>query len=288
MKRTIENRLLCILATALVLCVACASSARERPGATSIDKPANKNGSEPPRSTKPNPGRVIHVLVALCDNQYQGIVPVPARIGNGDDPDNNLYWGAGFGVRTFFSKSPDWSLASKLRNPQPRILERCVFRHKTGKVFLVADAYQGREIKQCTSDFFDFAAGKRVEAIQSGDTEISAGAGSDLIAYVGHDGLMDFQLSQYPDGPKDNKREVVILACASKQYFADPLRRTGARPLLWTTGLMAPEAYVLKAAVDGWVNNEDGASVRARAAKAYNAYQNCGLSGATRLFASGW
>jgi hypothetical protein len=95
-------------------------------------------------------------------------------------------------------------------------------------------------------------------------------------------------LSQYPDGPSENKREVIILACASKQYFGEPLMRTGARPLLWTTGLMAPEAYVLKAAVDGWVNREDGASVRSRAAKAYNAYQNCGLTGATRLFATGW
>ncbi|HST23582.1 MAG TPA: hypothetical protein VLR90_20895, partial [Blastocatellia bacterium] len=39
-----------------------------------------------------NSRRVIHVLVALCDNEHQGIVPVPAKIGNGDDPQNNLYW----------------------------------------------------------------------------------------------------------------------------------------------------------------------------------------------------
>ena len=31
-----------------------------------------------------NPGRVIHVLVALCDNENQGIVPVPASLGNGE------------------------------------------------------------------------------------------------------------------------------------------------------------------------------------------------------------
>src|SRR5213596_1995295 len=37
--------------------------------------------------------RVAHVLVALADNKYQGIVPVPAAIGNGDDPVRNLYWG---------------------------------------------------------------------------------------------------------------------------------------------------------------------------------------------------
>jgi hypothetical protein len=46
--------------------------------------------------------KIIHVFVALCDNDSQGIVPVPKKIGNGNDPDNNLYWGCGYGVRTFF------------------------------------------------------------------------------------------------------------------------------------------------------------------------------------------
>src|SRR3712207_6590162 len=51
-----------------------------------------------------NPGKVIHVLVALCDNENQGIVPVPAFLGNGEDAPRNLYWGAAFGIKTFFSK----------------------------------------------------------------------------------------------------------------------------------------------------------------------------------------
>src|SRR6476661_8623706 len=53
--------------------------------------------------------KVIHVLVALCDNINQGIVPVSARLGNGQDPTTNLYWGAAFGVKTFFSKSQQWT-----------------------------------------------------------------------------------------------------------------------------------------------------------------------------------
>ena len=35
--------------------------------------------------------KIIHVFVALCDNKYQGIVPVPKAIGNGQYPANNLY-----------------------------------------------------------------------------------------------------------------------------------------------------------------------------------------------------
>ena len=52
--------------------------------------------------------RTVHVFVALCDNANQGIVPVPATLGNGQDPQRNLYWGAMFGVKTFFGKSADW------------------------------------------------------------------------------------------------------------------------------------------------------------------------------------
>ena len=49
--------------------------------------------------------RVVHVFVALTDNEHQGIVPAPPVLGNGDDPARNPYRGAAFGVRTFFKES---------------------------------------------------------------------------------------------------------------------------------------------------------------------------------------
>jgi hypothetical protein len=51
---------------------------------------------------------------------------------------------------------------------------------------------------------------------------------------------------------------------------------------------MAPEAYVLSAAVDGWMSKESGEQVRTRAATAYHQYQHCGVKAAMRLFATGW
>src|SRR5204862_4069337 len=47
---------------------------------------------------------VVHVVVALCDNAHQGIVPVPKRLGDGRDPASNLYWGARYGVRSYLSR----------------------------------------------------------------------------------------------------------------------------------------------------------------------------------------
>ncbi len=279
-----------LLMTALVACQRVTNQSL-----SAESKPRTAESASVNQPAKENSGKLIHVLVALCDNQFQGIVPVPPKIGNGDDPANNLYWGAAFGVKTFFKRASGWKLLASTPTPPNstgEILERLVFKHQTKNVFLVADAYRGREIKLCTKDFFDFAAGRGTQTIKvkaaDGEMDLHIGSSADLIAYVGHDGLMDFSLDAFPQKTDGHKRDAVMLACISKRYFADPLRATGANPLLWTTGLMAPESYVLKAAIDGWILSETGEQIRKRAATAYNQYQRCGTNAAMRLFATGW
>lgn len=56
--------------------------------------------------------RVVHVFVALADNQHEGIVPVTAALANGSDPARNLYRGAAFGIKSYFKASHDWGLLS--------------------------------------------------------------------------------------------------------------------------------------------------------------------------------
>jgi hypothetical protein len=239
--------------------------------------------------TKP---RVVHVFVALADNQHQGIVPVPAALGNGDDAARNLYWGAAFGIRTFFKKAPEWKEILVLREPKSYILERSVFQDRTGGVLLVADAYRGSEIKRALTDFFHAAAGiHEKDPITGGvvaGVVFQVPTEADLVVYVGHDGLMDFPLALDFAGNSGSGRSAIILACASKSFFRDLLRSSGATPLLWTTGLMAPEAYSLKAALDGWILQESNEQIRKRAAGAYAQYQKCSSAAATRLFSSEW
>jgi len=91
-----------------------------------------------------DPPRIVHVFVALADNQHQGIIPVPAKLGNGDDPNHNLYWGAAYGIKTFFARSAEWQLLAPSRKPKAEVLERCVFKHRTLNVYLVADALSGK------------------------------------------------------------------------------------------------------------------------------------------------
>jgi hypothetical protein len=244
-----------------------------------------KNGKPAEQSSV----RTIHVFVPLCDNKHQGIMPVPAALGNGQDPRGNLYWGAMYGLKTYFSKSDEWELISTVKPPKGPVLERCVFKHRTADVYLVADAYDGREIKHTVVDFLTAAAGGNKDTVSvehnSKKRVLRTGGGAHLVAYVGHNGLMDFALETYPKAKDDVRRDAIVLGCKSKPYFGKPLHDAGANALLLTTGLMAPEAYALKSAIDGWIAGESAQEIRLRAAKAYDEYQDCGLAAATRLFA---
>lgn len=256
---------------------------------------AISNSSVKPENTPPteiakieNIGKVVHVLVALCDNENQGIVPVPAFLGNGADPTKNLYWGAAFGVKTFFSKSANWQKLAVIPNPKENVLERIVFKHKTQNVFLVADAYRGSKMQATIDDFFAATAGAKLENVVVDNITLQILGSANIVAFVGHNGLMDFELKNQPTKKDDENREAIILACASRNYFAAPLKKTSAKPLLWTSNLMAPEAYILHDALEGWVKGETDEQVRNRAATAYSKYQKISLKSARNLLVTGW
>ncbi len=233
--------------------------------------------------------RTIHVFVALCDNEFQGIVPVPEKIGNGKDPKLNLYWGAGYGVKSFFKlKTKEWRLVKQLASTNPIILDRLLFKHATKDVYLLADAYDGEKIKTCVEDFLKASNTQNGFKITANNLELNFGGDADLMAYVGHDGLMDFDVNITYKEINKKKRDIIVLACFSRDYFTPEIRKAHANPILWTTHLMAPEAYTLKAAIDGWINNENGKQIDERAAQAYNKYQKCGIRGARNLFTTGY
>lgn len=232
--------------------------------------------------------KTIHVFVALCDNKYQGIVPVPKAIGNGQDPANNLYWGCGYGIKTYFKNSAQWKLVKTLKPGHP-ILERCVFQSKTNKNnYLVADAYDGAYIKQCTVDFLRATSGNEKDTLKVDGKTIGTNGNARLTAYIGHNGLMDFDIGLDFTQADSQNRKAIMLACKSKPYFTGFIKQAGATPLVWTTGLMAPEAYTLHDAVNAWLAGETNASVRLKAAAAYHKYQKCGEKAARNLLVTGF
>jgi len=233
--------------------------------------------------------KTIHIFVALCDNINQGIDPVPEKLGNGQDPKNNLYWGAMYGIKSYFKyRTEEWKLISSPKSENSCVLERLLFKHKTKDVYILAEAYNGLNIKNCTEDFLKSSNGQHHISIIDGESTLQFGGKSDLVSYVGHDGLMDFEIKLNYNPVSTTKRDVIILACYSKNYFSQNVKNAGANPILWTTNLMAPEAYSLKAAIDGWILNESNSEIEERAAQAYKRYQKCSLIGARNLFTTGF
>src|SRR5262245_25297618 len=88
---------LTLILLVLMMASSCATTNTARTASTTSTKEAKAE------TAAVNSIPVIHVFVALADNVNQGIVPVSASLGNGDNPTTNLYWGAAFGIRSFFS-----------------------------------------------------------------------------------------------------------------------------------------------------------------------------------------
>jgi hypothetical protein len=231
--------------------------------------------------------KTIHVFVALCDNKNQGIVPVPRALGDGQNPNTNLYWGALYGIRTYFRRSNEWELLST-RGKNGIILERLVFKHTTKNYYLIADAYDGEYIEQCIKDFMNGSSGNQKDTVMLNGKTLGIGGNASLLAYIGHNGLMEFELSETYTNSDNKKRDVIILACFSKRYFNSYLKDANVNPLLWTTHLMAPEAYTLHDALAGYLNGETNESIRERGAAAYARYQKCSLRAARGLLVTGW
>ena len=231
------------------------------------------------------PLKKVHVFVALCDNENQGIVPTTKTLGDGRNPRTNLYWGAMYGLETFFRKSSEWS--SVKVNAAPKrdgILDSCAFCGHG--VLLYAEAYDGSKMAMAINEFLLAAAGSNRHIVELGSYgKVSFGAEADLICFVGHNGLMDFSLRELPRVGKTKPSGAVVLACKSHDYFSPLLQALGCRPLLMTNGFMAPEAYTVAALVKTWATGGKSSDVHEAAAQAYAKYQkHCSIEAARRLF----
>jgi hypothetical protein len=224
----------------------------------------------------PNPH--IYVIVSLVDNVSQGIEPVPAKIGNGDDPRSNLYWGAAYGVKTFLSKANGWRKLGCEKDISDIILERCQFAW-LDKLTVTADAYRGSRIDQAMFDFMQQAA-----------TPPNA-TKREMVVFIGHDGLMDAQnqpiIEHFPKHTEHDK-QAVVLSCMSEEFFSKHLLAAGSKPVVTTFSYMAPEAYVLEAVARGFANQASEAELRSSAGAAYAKYQRISAKAGNAIFGANY
>lgn len=212
--------------------------------------------------------RRIHVFVALADNASQGIAKVPAKIGNGDDAENNLYWGNSEGFKGVFTRSKAWKLEKTEANPVPEILERRTYRHSSKDCVLIAEAWRGKNIHQCLEAFFASLSDRK----------------AGLTAFIGHNGLMDAPVTVAAREGSDLGPDAIILCCLSARYFRPHLTALQARPVLTTEQLMYPGAFLLRDALDVWLRSGSRPDIRLAAARAYAANQGISVKAAAGVF----
>lgn len=210
----------------------------------------------------------IHVFVALADNASQGIAPVPAKIGNGDDAEHNLYWGNSEGFKGIFTRSKAWKLEKAEANPAPEILDRRSYRHASKDCILVAEAWRGKNIHQCLDAFFASLRERK----------------ADLSAFIGHNGLMDAPVAVSPVDAVAKPADAIILCCISGRYFRPHLEALKVRPVLTTDQLMYPGAFLLRDALEVWLRGGPRPDIRLAAAKAYAANQSISVKAASGVF----
>lgn len=210
----------------------------------------------------------VAVFVALCDNATQGIVPVPAKIGDGNKPEANLYWGCSDGFSGCFRASKAWKLLRKEVPEDKRIFERQVYLHESGTIEVTAEAWRGSEIKACLTAF---------------ETAITSG-NHDLCAYIGHNVLMDGEVPP-PEKKATKPTDAIVLCCISERYFKDRLTDIGAKPVLLTTQLMYPGAFLLRDGLPLWAKGRPESEIRQAAATAYAKNQKISTKAASGVFA---
>lgn len=210
----------------------------------------------------------VAVFVALCDNATQGIIPVPAKIGDGNKPEANLYWGCSDGFSGCFRASKAWKLQRKEVPEDKRIFERLIYLHKSGTIEVTAEAWRGSEIKACLTAF---------------ETALASG-NHDLCAYIGHNVLMD---GEVPPAEKKAAKPVdaIVLCCISESYFKERLAKLGATPKLLTTQLMYPGAFLLRDGLPVWAKGRPESEIRQAAATAYAKNQKISTKAAAGVFA---
>ena len=211
----------------------------------------------------------VAVFVALCDNATQGIAPVPAKIGDGNKPEDNLYWGCTEGLPTCLRASKSWKLLKKEVPADTRILERCTFADAAGTMELLVEGWRGREIGPCLTAF--------ETALVSGNY--------DLCAYIGHNVLMDGAIATL-DKRSAKPVDAIVLCCQSETYFKKRLLDLGARPILLTTQFMYPGGFLLRDTLPLWAKGNSPADIRSAAGASYARNQKISIKAGTGVFAA--
>jgi hypothetical protein len=232
---------------------------------------------------------VVQIHAPLCD---KSIIPCGNdRLGNGDNPATNLYWATspGFG-KWFARKGGGWRkvLDQKAADTGDQdVLAVHVYRRslaapaawvkqgapKRFDVIIVVHGWRGTAIDRALAAYAREVSGldERTLTLDSGDT-VTAGGAAQLVAYSGHNRLMDVQGFEWP-APAKRATGAIAVACKTADYMEDEVSAPTRVPLLMTRDYLFANAAPVEAVVLAFARGGSYARIRKDAAIAYAAVQ---------------
>jgi len=240
---------------------------------------------------KNNKPLIAHILIPLCDNENQGIVPTSPKLGNGLDLRNNLYWGVRHGINTIFKRNKKWKLKGEVDNPNSNVLKRVIYERKfknEATVLVILDAYRGDRMKACLEDYFNALAENKMDTLLLDSIQIPLYGNADLVGFNGHNGLMDREISYSITKKNIRQKDAISISCQSKYYFNERFKKLNAYPLVVTTGNLYPGGFIIEGIIEKWGLQETDELIRQEAGNSYHRVKKCGIRGARRLFGSGF
>ncbi len=226
---------------------------------------------------------VVEVHVPLCDNELTRCGN--AKLGDGDNPSTNLYWSTTPGLGVWFArKGSGWKRVVHLTSDtgDKDVLELHVYRRtvtasrawrekgapRTFEVDVVIHGWRGSAIDRALAAYAADVSGKGTREIAVADDTIAAGGAARIVAFVGHNRLMDLDSYEWPAAGSEEKGTIAI-ACHTSSYMKREVSAKTRVPLLMTNDFLFSNAAPLEAAVLAFARGGGYAQIRVDAATAY-------------------
>lgn len=231
---------------------------------------------------------VVQVHAPLCD---ASIIPCGnARLGNGDNLDTNLYWAttAGFG-KWFARKGGGWKKLKEWRDEatgDADLLSLSVYQRtmaaprawqKRGaprqlEVIVVIHGWRGTAIDRALAAYARELAGHDGRELEVGERAVAIGGDAHLVAYSGHNRLMDVPAYEWPE-PTERVIGGIAVACMTANYMEREVSSATRVPLLMTRDFLFANAAPVEAVVLSFARGEGYREMRLAAATAYAGVQ---------------
>lgn len=232
---------------------------------------------------------VVEVHVPLCESTI--IACGNKQLGDGDNPETNLYWATtpGFG-EWFARRGSGWKRMLKqtaATSGDADILAVHVYRRtittpaawkKRGapaklEIDIVVHGWRGTAIDRALAAYAADVSGSvaRTLTLDDGST-LAAGGAAQIVAWVGHNRLMDLDTFQWPT-PGTMAKGAIAIACHTAAYMEEPVPSATRVPLLMTRDFLFANAAPLEATVLAFASGGSYAKIRLDAATAYAGVQ---------------